>query len=151
MLNQRVYVTHAQKIPSEFQDLTKPIEVCYCVWAFSEQPMERNSMKNINNIKDFNEYINSLVAEFKDSDHKHIEHYAIEVAEKSEYTIHYHNAWYLVELVSLENPELVFDAEEMAFDTDTGNHTSLNGVMASLAYFIIYVAILLEFSNTQEA
>jgi hypothetical protein len=109
--------------------------------------MERNSM---NNIKDFNEYINSLVEDFKEAWEDDIGDYAHECAAASQYVIYYHRAWELIELLRGYNSDLFYAGEEWAMETFDPMHSSLDNLITSVAYGSIYTALVDALNNNQQ-
>jgi hypothetical protein len=95
-------------------------------------------MKNYN---EFQDYINMLAAEFKDSGYKYVEDYAHEAADGSEYVIYYAKAWELVTLVRESNCDLYSEGAEHASDCRSES-TDLDQQMVSVAYWIIFTAVL---------
>lgn len=93
------------------------------------------------NINDFNDYIDSLVEDFKEAWEDDIGDYAHECADGSEYVIYYHRAWDLVELVRRYRTDLFYEGEEWAMDTFDPKHSSLDNLITSVAYGIIYTAL----------
>ena len=101
------------------------------------------------NIKDFNDYIDSFVADFKEAWEEDIGDYAHECADVSEYVTFYHRAWDLIELVRACSTDLFYAGEEWAMDTFDPKHSSLDNLITSVAYGIIYTA-LVDALNKQE-
>lgn len=104
----------------------------------------------MNNINDFNDYINMLAADFEASGHEDATDYAHEAADGSEYVIYYHAAWDLVELVRRYRTDLFCAGEEMAMDTFDPKHSSLDNLITSVAYGIIYTAMMDAFNNQEQ-
>lgn len=94
------------------------------------------------NYIEFQDYINMLAADFTDSGHEDATDYAHEVADGSEYVIYYHSAWELVEMVRAYNSDLFYASEEFAMDTFDFKHSSLDNLITSVAYGIIYTTVL---------
>ena len=93
------------------------------------------------NYIDFRDYINMLAADFKDSGHDDATDYAHEAADGSEYVIYYSKAWDLLDTVRSYNSDLFCEGEEWAFDLGD-KHESLDSMIASVAYGIIFTAVL---------
>ena len=104
------------------------------------------------NINDFNDYINDLVSEFEGegTDYSDYNDYAHECADGSEYVISYHLAWDLVEMVRAYNSDLFYAGEEWAMDTFDPKHSSLDNLITSVAYGIIYETMMDAFSNQEQ-
>lgn len=101
----------------------------------------------MNNINDFNDYINDLVSEFEGDD---FNDYAHECADGSEYVIYYHRAWDLVELVKRYRSDLFYAGEEFAMQTFDPKHSSLDRLITLVAYGIIYTAMLDAFNEQEQ-
>lgn len=96
----------------------------------------------MNNINDFNDYISMMVADYEgEADYSDYNDYAHECADGSEYIIYYHRAWDLVELVKRYDSNLFYAGEEWAMDTFDPKHSSLDNLITSVAYGIIYTAL----------
>lgn len=95
-------------------------------------------MKNYN---DFQDYINALASDFKDSGWKYAEDYAQECADGSEYVIYYAKAWELVSIVRDANYDLYSEGSEHASDCQ-GDYSDLDTQMASVAYWLILTAVM---------
>jgi hypothetical protein len=93
------------------------------------------------NYIEFQDYINMLAADFKDSGLEYGEEYAMECAGSSEYVIYYGKAWELVTLVRDSNYDLYSEGEEYSSDCRSES-TDLDRQMVSVAYWIIYTAVL---------
>ena len=102
------------------------------------------------NYIEFQDYINMLAADFEASGHEDATDYAHEAADGSEYVIYYHAAWELVELVKRYNSTLFYAGEEMAMDTFDPRHSSLDNLITSVAYGIIYTAMMDAFNNQEQ-
>ena len=102
------------------------------------------------NINDFNDYINDLVADY-DADH-YGDHntYAHWCADGSEYVIYYHAAWDLVELVKRYNSNLFYAGEEFAMQSFDPKHSSLDRLITLVAYGIIYTAMMDAFNEKEQ-
>ena len=95
------------------------------------------------NINDFNDYINGKVSEFNTN----FESFAHKCAERSEYFVNQDEAWSLVEMVRAYNSDLFYEAEKWA--TVGENYVSLDSFITSVAYGIIITAMTDAF-NKQE-
>jgi len=93
------------------------------------------------NYIEFQDYINALAADFKDSGHEDATDYAHEAADGSEYVIYYGKAWDLIDTVRSYNSDLYFEGESWALDLCT-RHESLDSMITSVAYGIIFTAVL---------
>ena len=92
------------------------------------------------NYIEFQDYINMLAAEFKDSGHEDCTDYAHEAADGSEYVLYYGKAWDLIDTVRSYNSDLFCDGEAWALDLGE-KHESLDSMVTSIAYGIIYTAL----------
>lgn len=107
-------------------------------------------MKNYN---DFVDYIEMLAADFKESGQEDCTDYAHEAADGSEYVIYYGKAWDLIDTVRSYNSDLFCDGEAWALDLGE-KHESLDSMLTSIAYGIIYTALveqILHNALTEEA
>jgi len=95
------------------------------------------------NYSEFQEYIKLLAAEFKDSGHTDAQDFAHEAADGSEYVIYYRKAWDMIDIVQSCNSELSFEGEEWAMGLGE-KHESLDSVITSVAYGIVYIAVVEE-------
>ena len=102
------------------------------------------------NYIEFQDYINMLAADFEASGHEDATDYAHEAADGSEYVIYYHAAWELVELVRSYNSDLFYAGEEWAMDTFDPKHSSLDNLITSVAYGILYTAMMDAFNNQEQ-
>jgi hypothetical protein len=96
------------------------------------------------NINDFNKYINDLVSEFagEGTDYSDYNDYAHECADGSEYVIYYSKAWDLVNLVRENDYSLYCDSQPWAFDFE-----SLEHIITIVACSIIHNAIMDAFNK----
>ena len=94
----------------------------------------------MNNINDFNDYINMLAADFEASGHEDATDYAHEAADGSEYVIYYGKAWDLIDTVRSYNSDLFCEGESWALDLGE-RHESLDSMVTSVAYGIIFTAV----------
>lgn len=92
------------------------------------------------NYIEFKDYINMLAADFEASGHEDAAEYAHEAADGSEYVIYYSKAWELVDTVRSYNIDLFCEGEEWGMGLDH-RHSSLDGIVSSVAYGIIYTAV----------
>ena len=99
------------------------------------------------NINDFNKYINDLVSEFEGegTDYSDYNDYAHECADGSEYVIYYSKAWDLVNLVRENDYSLYCDSQPWAFDFE-----SLEHIITSVACSIITNAIMDAFNKLEQ-
>lgn len=93
------------------------------------------------NYIEFQDYINMLAAEFKDSGHEDAADYAHACADSSELVIYYGKAWDMIDTVRSYNSDLFCEGESWALDLGE-KHESLDSMTTSVAYGIIYVAVL---------
>ena len=98
------------------------------------------------NINDFNKYIDDLVSEFEgEADYLEYNDYAHECADGSEYVIYYSKAWDLVNLVRENDYSLYCDSQPWAFDFE-----SLEHIITSVACSIITNAIMDAFNKLEQ-
>jgi len=105
------------------------------------------------NYIEFQDYINMLAADFKDSGYEDCTDYAHEAADGSEYVIYYGKAWGLIDTVRSYNSGLYFDGESWALGLGE-KQESLDSMITSIAYGIIYTALvnkILHNALTEEA
>lgn len=93
------------------------------------------------NYSEFQDYINMLAADFKDSGYKYAEDFAHECADGSEYVIYYSKAWELVSIVREGNYDLYSEGSEHASDCQ-GDYSDLDTQMTSVAYWIIFTSVM---------
>ena len=105
----------------------------------------------MNNINDFNDYINDLVSEFEGegTDYSDYNDYAHECADGSEYVIYYSKAWDLVNMIRACDYSLYCDSETWAVDLGT-ELESLDHAIVMTAYAIIHNAIIDTFNNQEQ-
>jgi len=103
------------------------------------------------NIKDFNDYISMMIADYDADHYGDYNTYAHWCADGSEYTIFYHSAWDLIELVKRYRSDLFYVGEEMAMNTFDPKHSSVDNLITSVAYYIIYTAMLNAFNQVHES
>ena len=104
----------------------------------------------MNNINDFNDYINDLVADYDgEADYSDYNDYAHECADGSEYVIYYSKAWDLVNMIRSNDYSLYCDSESWAFDLGT-DLESLDHAIVMTAYGIIHNAIIDTFNNQEQ-
>ena len=102
------------------------------------------------NINDFNKYINDLVADYEgEADYSDYNDYAHECADGSEYVIYYSKAWDLVNMIRACDYSLYCDSESWAFDLGT-DLESLDQAIVMTAYGIIHNAIIDTFNNQEQ-
>ena len=92
------------------------------------------------NYIEFQDYINMLAAEFKDSGHEDAADYAHECADSSEFVLYYGKAWDMIDTVRSYNSDLFCDGEAWALDLGE-KYESLDSMMTSVAYGIVYTAV----------
>lgn len=95
------------------------------------------------NYIEFQDYIKMLSADFKQSGHKYVQDYAHEAADGSEFVIYCGKAWDMIEIVRSYNSDLFFEGESWALDL-CEDHKSLDSMITSIAYGIIYVEVMRE-------
>jgi hypothetical protein len=101
----------------------------------------------INNLKDFNAYIDLLASEWDGVQDLH--DFCHEQADGSEYVIYYANAWDLVTMMRLSDRSILDDAE-LALE-NMSMSDSLDTTMCLLAYEIIYQQLSLAVQELEEA
>jgi hypothetical protein len=102
---------------------------------------------DINNLKDFNDYIDLLVTDWDGVQDLH--DFCHEQADGSEYVIYYANAWDLVNMIRFTDRSLLDDAE-LALENIELND-SLDTTMCLLAYEIIYQSLSLAVQEKEGA
>ena len=102
------------------------------------------------NISDFHDYINSMVIAYDTDSCSDYNEYAHDCSEGCQYTVCYHSAWDLVELVKRYNSPLFYEGEEMAMNTFDPKHSSLDNLITSVASGIIYTAMLDAFNKQEQ-
>ena len=102
------------------------------------------------NINDFNDYINDLVADYEgEADYSDYNDYAHECVDGSEYVIYYSKAWDLVNLVRENDYSLYCDSQPWAFDSGT-EFESLEHIITIVACSIIHNAIMDAFNKQEQ-
>lgn len=87
----------------------------------------------MNNLKEFNDYIDLLASEYKLSGHEYFEDYCHEAADGSEYVIYNGKAWDLVNMIRVSDYS-IYDDAEFALDPQP----DLQAYITTMAYEMIY-------------
>ena len=98
-------------------------------------------MNTLNNLKDFNDYINTLASEWDSEQGLDLHDFCIEQADNSEYLIYRSKAWDLVNMIRNYDYSLLVAAEDAIEYSDT---QGINNIMQVLAYEIIYQSLFLS-------
>jgi hypothetical protein len=101
----------------------------------------------MNNLKEFNDYIDFLASEFKYSGHEDFSDYCHEAADGSQYVIYNGMAWDLVNMIRLAD-HAIFDDAELILEND--NFDSLQSHITAMAYEIIYQQLMLALQELNE-
>lgn len=102
---------------------------------------------SINNLKEFNAYIDLLASEWKYGE-QDLHDFCHEQADGSEHVIYYGNAWDLVNMVRKADSSLLDDAE---LAIENGMVTGIHETMSLLAYELIYQQLSLAVQELEEA
>jgi hypothetical protein len=101
--------------------------------------MELNKMSTLNNLKDFNEYINSLASKWDSEQDLH--DFCHEQSDSSEHVIYYGKAWDLVNMIRIYDYSLLDEADSVL---EYSEFESINQAMTLLANKIIYQSLSLS-------
>jgi hypothetical protein len=96
------------------------------------------------NIKEFNDYIDLLASEYKYSGHEYISDYCHEAADSSEHVIYNGMAWDLVNMIRLADYSIFDDAERFMEP-----QPDLQAYITTMAYEIIYQQLILAVNELE--
>jgi hypothetical protein len=102
----------------------------------------------MNNLKEFNDYIDLCLSEYDAENYQDIYEFASEAADSSEYAIYTAKAWSLVNMIREADYDL-FDQAETELDDLGTELDNLNQTMSLMAYMVILNAIINKFNQTE--
>jgi hypothetical protein len=99
----------------------------------------------MNNLKEFNDYIDLLASEFKYSGHDDFSDYCHEAADSSQHVIYNGMAWDLVNMIRLADHSIFDDAERFMEP-----QPDLQAYITTMAYEMIYQQLSLAIQELNE-
>ena len=87
------------------------------------------------NYQEFISYIDTLAADYDESQYDYFGDYCHECADGSEHVIYYGKAWELVNMIRLSDYSRI-ESAELAIEHEL--RKDINGIMSQLAYELIY-------------
>ena len=104
----------------------------------------------MNNLKEFNDYIDLCLSDYDAEHYDDIYEFASESADNSEYVIYTYKAWDLVNIIRVYDYDLFNQAEDdlNSLGTKSGD---LNYTISMMAYMIIQNAITDKFNQKELA